>query len=581
MIRNLLVLFTGILLVSTCTVDRPGFLHVQDTKIVDAQGNEVILRGMGLGGWMLQEGYMLEIYRKGTQHEIRQQIADLIGERDCEKFYDLWLQNHVTRADIDSMAKWGFNSIRLPMHYNLFTLPVEKEPVAGRQTWLGKGFILIDSLLSWCKANGLYLILDLHAAPGGQGKDRTISDYDTTKASLWESRQNKEKTVALWRKLAERYAREPNIGGYDLINEPNWTFEAKDKHGREDSINKPIWDLYAEIIRAIREVDQNHMVIVEGNGWGNNYRGFPGAWDKNMVLSFHKYWNPNRQENIAHILEARDRYGVPVWVGESGENSNKWFTDAITLLENNEIGWAWWPLKKINSVVCPLTVVTPESYNQLTGYWNGQAPRPSRQLARDVLFAVAENLKAQHCHFNRDVIDAMFRQRRDTTTLPFASHDAPCRIYATDYDLGYPGRAYVDKDCESTGEPGSEVGNKSHKYRNDGVDIETCNDSPEYTNGYCVTSVEEGEWLKYTFFEDTASNCNMVVRLSNANGTGLMTLELDGNRQTSEIPVEFTGSSNHWKTVNAREIWLDKGQHTLKLLTKKGGFKLNYIELQQ
>ena len=92
-------------------------------------------------------------------------------------------------------------------------MPNEDEPVAGQDTWLDQGFEMADNLLEWCAANEMYLILDLHAAPGGQGKDAHISDYNPNKPSLWESTENKRKTVALWRKLAERYANEPWMGG--------------------------------------------------------------------------------------------------------------------------------------------------------------------------------------------------------------------------------------------------------------------------------------------------------------------------------------------------------------------------------
>ena len=74
-----------------------------------------------------------------------------------------------------------------------------------------------------------------------------------------------------------------------------------------------------------------------------------GPWDNNMVLSFHKYWNNNDQQSIQHILNFRDQYNVPVWLGETGENSNTWFTEAIRLLESNKIGWSWWPLKKLGN----------------------------------------------------------------------------------------------------------------------------------------------------------------------------------------------------------------------------------------
>ena len=78
----------------------------------------------------------------------------------------------ITKRDINSLKAWGFNFIRLP---------IEKEPVAGQNTWLKTGFELTSKLLSWCKKNKMYLILDLHAAPGGQGNDRPIADVDTLK----------------------------------------------------------------------------------------------------------------------------------------------------------------------------------------------------------------------------------------------------------------------------------------------------------------------------------------------------------------------------------------------------------------
>jgi aryl-phospho-beta-D-glucosidase BglC (GH1 family) len=384
-----------------------GFLRAREARIVDGQGREVILRGMGLGGWMLQEGYMLGINKEGTQHSIKARITDLIGLEDCAKFYQLWLQNHMTRADVDLLARSGFNSIRLPLHYNLYTPPIEEEPVPGQNTWLKIGFEMTDSLLAWCQANRLYLILDLHAAPGGQGKDANISDYDSSKPSLWESEANRQKTVALWRKLAERYAKEPWIGGYDLLNEPNWTFEGKDKNGKEDSSNKPIWDLYRAITKAIREVDTNHLIVIEGNGWGNNYNGFPGPWDDNLVMSFHKYWNPNTPEAIARFTALRDKHRLPIWLGESGENNNQWFRDCVTLMETNHIGWAWWPHKKVESGSCVLTVKRPAGFKQVVDYWNGRGSRPSREVAAWGLFELAENLKAGNCRTNLDVVRAL------------------------------------------------------------------------------------------------------------------------------------------------------------------------------
>jgi len=199
------------------------FLSTSGTEILNELGEPVLLRGIGLGGWMVQEGYMLQTSGfANPQHEIRATIQELIGEEATDEFYAAWLQNHARKSDIDSLKAWGFNSVRLPMHYNLYTLPIELEPVPYENTWLDIGFELTDSLVSWCAQNEMYVILDLHAAPGGQGYDAGISDYDSSKPSLWESIQNRQKMAALWKRIAEHYVGEQWVAGYDLLNEPNW-----------------------------------------------------------------------------------------------------------------------------------------------------------------------------------------------------------------------------------------------------------------------------------------------------------------------------------------------------------------------
>jgi len=195
-----------------------GFLKVDGQKIVNDKNENIVLRGFGLGGYMLQEGYMLKVPFSGQQYVFKEHVQELIGNEKTEEFYSKWRNNFMQKKDVDSLKKWGYNSIRLPMHYNLFTLPVDQEPEKGKNTWLEEGFRLTDQLVSWCRDNKIYLILDMHATPGGQGNDVNISDRDPSKPSLWESVENRDKLEALWVKLAERYKDEPVIGGYDLIN---------------------------------------------------------------------------------------------------------------------------------------------------------------------------------------------------------------------------------------------------------------------------------------------------------------------------------------------------------------------------
>lgn len=557
-----------------------GFLTTDGQQIIDADGNPVIWRGIGLGGWMLQEGYMLGT--GGPQHSIEARIEDLVGAEKKAQFYQAWLANHMQKIDIDSMASWGYNMVRLPMHYKLFTPPIEEEPVAGEITWIDKGFEMVDDLLEWCKVNNIYLILDMHAAPGGQGENADISDYDTTKPSLWESQANMDKMIALWKKLAERYADEPMIAAYDIINEPNWGFQnhENDLNGCAETENTLLWQLQKDITAAIREVDTNHIIVIEGNCWGNNYNGLPTLWDNNLVISFHKYWNANTQGSIQGMLNMRNDRNVPIWLGETGENSNTWFTNAVRLFENNSFGWSWWPLKKLGSNN-PLQIKRNEGYQAILDFWSGNGPRPSEDEAFEALMQFAEDLKLENNIYHPGVVDAKIRQPHTTETLPFKDHMITANgdnvIFASDYDLGQVGYAYYDIVSENTtGNAGGATWNSGHSYRNDGVDIEACED--EITNGYNIGWTEDGEWLKYTVTVAESGNYTFSVRTASNNPNGRVTLFIDDIKSSEVIELPNTSGFQEWESTSVEDVYLEAGTREIKIHIDKGGFNLNYFQ---
>lgn len=556
-----------------------GFLRASGTRIVDGNDREILLRGMGLGGWMLQEGYMLETGDfAGTQHEIKARIQGLIGKAATERFYDAWLANHVTRADIDTLAKWGFNSVRPALHYNLFTLPSEEEPVGGRQTWIEKGFVMLDSLVSWCAANKMYVILDLHAAPGGQGRDNNISDRDPNKLSLWESSANRTKTIELWKRLAERYAGNPWIGGYDILNETNWDFEnSGNANGCNCQQNAPLLDLFKKIIAGIRTRDTKHLIFIEGNCWSGNFNGLSSltTFDNNLAFSFHRYWNRNDTGTIQEKLDFREKYNIPLWMGESGENSNHWFAEAITLLETHDIGWSWWPEKKINSIVGPMTVIKTPEYEQILRYWRNGGTPPDSAFAVSALMQVTENLKIGNCIIHPDVPDAMFRQQLTSETKPFAANRIPGIFHAVDFDMGRNNFAYRDADFENSGGLGSSDWNLGFVYRNDGPDIEPCTDSAQYSNGFNLSHIEKGEWLAYTFTADSGGVYNLSIRTASASGMGAFRIEIDGTNVTGSVAVPHTGGYQRFFPINLKNIELQAGQHKMILYIEEGGFNVN------
>ncbi|WP_333599704.1 cellulase family glycosylhydrolase [Flavobacterium sp.] len=578
-IKSCSVLF---LLVASMTAYSQGFLHRDGQKIVDGNGNNVLLRGLGIGGLMVQEGYMLKTADfAGPQYQIKQKITDLIGETNAEEFYKAYKKNGLTKRDVDSLAAWGFNSIRLPMHYNLYTLPIEKEATAGENTWLEEGFTMTDNLLSWCEANKMYLILDLHAAPGGQGKDANISDADASKPSLWESTVNQDKMVAFWKKMANHYKDKPWIGGYDIINEPNWNFSGTNQNGCDETKNEPLRALQIRITKAIREVDPNHLIVIEGNCWGNNYKGMFPLWDENIALSFHKYWNYNDVASIQQMLDYRKEQNVPIWLGESGENSNVWFKDAISLMESNNIGWAFWPMKKIDNIAGVTSVKETEGYKKLLKYWKTGKDKPSVEEAKAILMQMAENYKLENVIIKHDVIDAMFRQVQNAETLPFKKHVLPGKVFASEYDLGTVNQAYFDKDVANYWVANGKhtEWNSGNQMRNDGVDIQKCND--KISNGYAVSYIEAGEWLQYTFDLAEAKTFEALIRYSNKTAGGKLYLtDEKGNKLSTEITLPSSGGNAVWKTVSLNTITLKKGINKVRIYFEKGNFNLNYIEFK-
>ncbi len=567
------VFFLGCLLTLMVPTSLTGQhrLSTEGPLIVNEAGEGVLLRGMGLGGWMLQEGYMLQTAGfANAQFEIRNKIEQLIGEEATDEFYTAWLQNHVTKADIDAMKSWGFNSVRLPMHYNLFTLPIEDEPVAGENTWLDLGFELSDSLVSWCKQNEMYVVLDLHGAPGGQGYDAAISDYDPTKPSLWESADNRNKMAALWKRLAEHYVDEDWVAGYDLLNEPNWDLPG----------GTALRNLYVQCTDSIRSVDPDHIIFIEGNWWANDFSGLTPPWDDQLVYSPHKYWSYNDEGSMNFATSIRSAYNVPLYLGESGENSNVWFRDAIHLLEELQIGWAWWPLKKVASISAPLSIEKSDEYQLLLDYWSGNAAQPTAEFATDALMDLAEKLKFENCGKQLNVVDAMFRQVQFDTSIPFDDdQQIPGIVHATDFDMGTVGAAYGDIQVANyhVSSGNYTEWNSGWQYRNDGVDITFATD-PVHSNGYKVSWLATDEWMKYTVDVQSAGVYDIRMRVSVGDTPGMVHFETEGGDVSNYVQLPLSGIPGGWQTVTVEDVYLEEGPAGLIFWADEGGFEVSHFD---
>ena len=547
------------------------FVRVSGTKLLGRDGKKLVIRGTNCGNWMVREPYMMNTSGNlDRQFKFDKMIADVCGEEKVKEFDRLWMDNNFCEEDMRFLAEQGFNTLRVPMHYKYFTLPIEQEPVSGEQTWLQEGFDRIDSMCVWAERWGILLILDMHACPGGQSSG-DICDYDSSKPSLWESEANRQKLIALWRKIAERYKEQKCVAAYDLINETNWTLTNN---------NKLLWDTCRLIIKAIREVDTNHIAILEGNSYSNDYNGFPATkMDSRMMFQFHRYGVYNTEDQVKYMADMASKYNCPVYIGEFGENSNSWTAGCVRLYEEamQFAAWTCWPMKKsnINSI---LQVKRVNSYDNVISQWQN-GTRPSATTLWNALKAWAEAQHIRKCIVRTDYIDALLRRPYNDDCLPYTNCQTGDYIYAAHYDMGARGRAYWDTDDASYQYNGEDFTSwqRGWTFRNDGVDVF---DSPNDTKncGYYVGETKDGEWLQYTIDNpEEAGTWQLQLRYAINSGSSIVRITVNDRPVTVSTNLNTTGGYIKWSTKTFSGIVLPKGTLRIRLYIEKGGLNINWL----
>ena len=395
-----------------------GFLRTEGQKIVNGAGEEILLTGWGLGNWLNPEGYMWlsnsPCFTRGR--DIETAIRSLAGEEYAERFWKIFRERYITRADILRMAEEGYNSVRIPINWRLFMEENPNEPI-----WKEEGFRLLDNCIGWCREAKIYAIIDLHAAPGGQ-TGSNIDDCANDKPELFMNPGYFRLGIALWAEIARRYHNEWIVGGYDLLNEPLMPME----DGRYECFLPELKRFYHEAITAIRAVDQKHMITLEGHHWATDTAVFDEYYDSNAVIHFHRYACLPEQESIEEFLQTAKKQNMPLWLGETGENKTIWYAAYYPLMLSYGIGYNLWTWKKMETVNSPCSISKPEGWERMINATRKEAEtRPSPEEVRKMLDVFLDNILLENCTYHHDVITSAFRS-------------SPCRLRAQDYDLRDP-----------------------------------------------------------------------------------------------------------------------------------------------
>lgn len=332
-----------------------GFLRVEGSRLVREDGTEVVLRGVGLGGWMNMENFITGYPATESQH--RRAMRRVLGDEQYARFFERLSSSFFGPADAALLAELGLNSVRIPFNYRHFE--DDARPFELKE----EGFARLDAAVQACAAQGLYTILDLHAAPGAQNQ-HWHSDNPTHWAGFWTHPHFQDRAVHLWEALADRYRDEPWVAGYNPLNEP------------ADVSDELIGPFYARVERAIRTVDPRHVLFLDGNRYATDFTMF-GEPLPNAVYSPHDYAlpgfldggpypGPSRgqhvdrgvvEEQFLRRTEYMRRTGTPVWIGEFGpvytgdpgrdEHRYRLLRDQLDVYRQHGASWSLWTYKDI------------------------------------------------------------------------------------------------------------------------------------------------------------------------------------------------------------------------------------------
>lgn len=370
-----------------------SLLTVEDGYIVNENGENLVLKGINLGNWLLWEtwmGFVPEYTEDWAYFDTLEVLIDRFGEEKTNEIVKTCEDNFITESDIAQIEKLGFNCVRVPFWYrNFMTEDLE---------WLAenhddnKGFQKLDWLINTCEKYGIYVMLDLHGAPGGQSKNHCTGKAGRNE--LYENEDMLNATIELWCAIANRYKDNKTVCAYDLLNEPqnnggydgdySWSAESEDAVSRTNKV-------YDILYKAIREIDKNHIISFEGV-WSTTVLPNPNEKGyENMLYQLHLYDSEKGmiRYRVKELKTARKDWDVAVVVGEY--NNHECEEYAQKQYAKNDISRIKWTYKTYNA-------------GETWGVFNRDVERIDIKTAtyEEIITFITQNAKTETFNFNAE-----------------------------------------------------------------------------------------------------------------------------------------------------------------------------------
>lgn len=353
----LLLSILSIIILAACVKTEPSniidenLLVVSGDQMVNQKGDTVILRGFGLGGMLHMENFINGYV--ANEEAMREGLLEVLGQEKYDLYFNTFYENYFTEADAEYVQSLGLNLIRIPINYHLFE--DDMNPGVIKE----EAFTHLDRVIELCAKHQIYTIIDLHALPGFQNQ-HWHSDNPTHKALFWKHKDFQDRALHLWEVIAERYKAQAWVAGYDVINEP------------ADPTGQKVFPYYKRLFDAIRKIDPNHILFLEGDRYAKDFSSFTEVWD-NVVYTNHDYAGPgfggaypglNGGRYVNSDTLEQDfikkstfmlEHQVPIWVGEFGpvytndpeqdETRYRVLKDQLAYYDKYKASWCIWLYK--------------------------------------------------------------------------------------------------------------------------------------------------------------------------------------------------------------------------------------------
>ena len=362
---------------SILSIDNRGY-------VVNEDGEKIVLEGVNIGNWLLWEtwmGFVPEYTDDWAHYDTLEILIERFGEEKTAEIEKTFMDNFITEDDIAQIEKLGFNCVRVPFWYRNFMNEDGSWITTNHDN--NPGFQRIDWLIETCEKYGIYIILDMHGAPSGQSKNHSTGKAGRNE--LYEVKERMDACVELWTTIAQRYKDNEVIAVYDLLNEPQnnsgYTGDYSWEAGTPEAVARTN-KAYDILYKAIREVDENHIISFEGI-WSTEVLPNPEEFGyENVMYQLHIYDRDRNMINyrVNELRKIRKNWNVAVYNGEYNNGEYEYF--AQKLYEFCDINRTKWNYKTFNAGSqwgifnqnVPRIDIKTASYDEILEFVNSIAP---------------------------------------------------------------------------------------------------------------------------------------------------------------------------------------------------------------